>query len=136
VCGVPAFRNNQAYRLHLKLEALYPSETSVPCTIQRSVTNQQSGAWLFALQISNLRRVEPVSLFVVMYSGNRCSSVGIVSRLRVKQPMLHVAGPGIDKRCFSCPNVCIGSGPDSVFRRVKRSGHEATARSHLMPDEE
>lgn len=136
---VPAFRKNLVYRLHLKLEALYPSETSVPCTRQHSVTSQpakRSGAWLFALQISNLGRVEPVCLFVVMFSGNRCSSVGLVSRLRVEQPMRHVAVPGSGKRCFSCPNVCTGSGPDSVFRRVKRPGREATARSHLMPDEE
>ena len=133
---VPAFRKNLAYRLHLKLGTLYPSETSVPCTRLRGVTSQQSAPWLFALQISNLRRVEPVYLLVVMFGGNRCSSVGIVSRLRVEQPMDRVSVLGSAKRCFSFPNVCTGSGPGSVFRRVKRPGREATARSHLMPDEE
>jgi len=133
---VPAFRKNLVYCLHLKLESLYPSETSVPCARLRDVTSQQSAAWLFAMKISNLLCVEPVYLLVVLFSRNRCSSVGILSRLRVEQPMHHGSVPAEGKRCFSFPNVCTSSGPDSVFRRVKRPGREATARSHLVPDEE
>jgi hypothetical protein len=98
--------------------------------------NEQSAAWLFALKISNLRCVEPFYVLVVRFSGNRCSSVGIVSRLRVERPMHHDSVPAEGKRCFSFPNVCTGSGPDSVFRRVKRPGREATSLSHLVPCEE
>jgi hypothetical protein len=87
-----------------------------------------------ALRFENLKpSLCRAFLLVVMFGGNRCSSVGIVSRLRVERPMHRGSVPAEGKRCFSFPNVCTGSGPDSVFRRVKRPGREATSLSHLVP---